>query len=141
MRGTLEPSLMRPAWWRRGMPQTQTAYVGVAFLALIVVISILAPVFMTPRNLLNISKNFSFIALMSLGETLVIISGGIDLSVGSVCALSAVATMMLMRFFSETTAAQMPGATIALAALLALAFDEGADCARYFKTEGEGKPK
>jgi len=32
---------------------------------------------MTPRNLLNISKNFSFIALMSLGETLVIISGGI----------------------------------------------------------------
>src|SRR5215471_11739832 len=121
MRGTPEPSLMRPAWWRRGMPQTQTAYVGVAFLALIVVIWILAPVFMTPRNLLNISKNFSFIALMSLGETLVIISGGIDLSVGSVCALSAVVTMMLMRFFSETAAAQVLGATAALAALLALA--------------------
>ena len=102
------------------MPQTQTAYVGVAFAALVVVIWILAPVFMTPRNLLNISKNFSFIALMSLGETLVIISGGIDLSVGSVCALSAVVTMMLMRFLSATAAAQLPGATIALAALLAL---------------------
>src|SRR5215469_5250213 len=111
---------LRPAWWQRGLPQTQTAYVGVAFIALIVVIWIMAPVFMTPRNLLNISKNFSFIALMSLGETLVIISGGIDLSVGSICALSAVVTMMLMRFFSETTAAQMPGATIALAVLLAL---------------------
>ena len=110
----------RPAWWRRGVPQTQTAYVGVAFAALVVVIWILAPVFMTPRNLLNISKNFSFIALMSLGETLVIISGGIDLSVGSVCALSAVVTMMLMRFLSATAAAQLPGATIALAALLAL---------------------
>jgi ribose transport system permease protein len=57
---------------------------------------------------------------MSLGETLVIISGGIDLSVGSVCALSAVVTMMLMRFLSATAAAQLPGATIALAALLAL---------------------
>ncbi|HYZ39905.1 MAG TPA: ABC transporter permease [Stellaceae bacterium] len=103
------------------MPQTQTAYLGVAFAALIVIIWILAPVFLTPRNLINISKNFSFIALMSLGETLVIISGGIDLSVGSVCALSAVVTMMLMRFFSATAAAQVPGATIALAALLALA--------------------
>jgi ribose transport system permease protein len=112
---------LRPTWWRRGMPQTQTAYVGVAFAALIFAIWILAPVFLTPRNLLNISKNFSFIALMSLGETLVIISGGIDLSVGSVCALSAVVTMMLMRFFSATAAAQVPGATIALAALLALA--------------------
>jgi ribose transport system permease protein len=114
------PARLRPTWWRRGMPQTQTAYVAVAFAVLIAVIWILAPVFMTPRNLLNISKNFSFIALMSLGETLVIISGGIDLSVGSVCALSAVVTMILMRFFSATAAAQVPGATITLAALLAL---------------------
>ena len=117
----LLPARLRPAWWHRGMPQTQTAYVAVAFAALIVVIWILAPVFMTSRNLLNISKNFSFIALMSLGETLVIISGGIDLSVGSVCALSAVVTLMLMRFLSATAAAQVPGATIALAVLLALA--------------------
>jgi ribose transport system permease protein len=125
MAGTSEPAALparpRSAWWRRGMPQTQTAYVAIAFAALIVVISILAPVFMTPRNLLNISKNFSFIALMSLGETLVIISGGIDLSVGSVCALSAVVTLMLMRFLSATAAAEVPGATIALATLLALA--------------------
>jgi ribose transport system permease protein len=112
---------MRPDRWHRGIPQSQTAYVAIAFAALVVVIWILAPVFMTPRNLLNISKNFSFIALMSLGETLVIISGGIDLSVGSVCALSAVVTMMLMRLLSATAAAQVPGATIALATLLALA--------------------
>ena len=120
MAGALEPPVTRPAWRRRGLPRTQTAYVAVAFAVLVVVIWILAPVFMTPRNLLNISKNFSFIALMSLGETLVIISGGIDLAVGSVCALSAVVTMMLMRFLSDTTAAQLPGATIALAVLLAL---------------------
>ena len=126
MPGTSEPppvsfTRLRPASWQRRIPQTQTAYVGIAFVALIVVIWILAPVFLTPRNLLNISKNFSFIALMSLGETLVIISGGIDLSVGSVCALSAVVAMMLMRFFSATAASQVPGATLALAALLALA--------------------
>jgi ribose transport system permease protein len=112
---------LRAAWWQRSMPRTQTAYVGIAFAALVVIIWILAPVFLTPRNLFNVSKNFSFIALMSLGETLVIISGGIDLSVASVCALSAVVTMILMRFFSATAAAHVPGVTIALAALLALA--------------------
>ena len=117
----LSPARPRSAWRRLEIPQTQTVYVAVAFAALIVVIWILAPVFMTPRNLLNISKNFSFIALMSLGETLVIISGGIDLSVGSVCALSAVVTMMLMRFLSATAAAQVPGATITLAVFSALA--------------------
>ena len=120
MAGTSEPSAThaRPgaALWRRALPQSQTAYVGLAFLVLVIVISLLAPVFLTPRNLLNISKNFSFIALMALGETLVIISGGIDLSVGSVCALSAVVTMMLMRALAETAAAGVPGATIALAA-------------------------
>src|SRR5215469_7077020 len=126
MPGTSEPppvsfTRLRPASWQRRIPQTQTAYVGIAFVALIVVIWILAPVFLTPRNLLNISKNFSFIALMSLGETLVIISGGIDLSVGSVCALSAVVTMMLLRLLSATAAVQLPGATITLAAILALA--------------------
>jgi len=105
---TLTTRLQR-RWWRDGLPQTQTAYVTVAFAALILIIWILAPVFMTPRNLLNISKNFSFIALMSLGETLVIICGGIDLSVGSVCALSPVVTMMLLRLLSATAAVQLPG--------------------------------
>lgn len=110
------------AWWHRAIPRTQTAFVAIAFAALIAVIWLAAPVFMTPRNLFNISKNFSFIALMSLGETLVIITGGIDLSVGSVCALSAVVTMMLMRMWAATApATQVPGATIALAALPALA--------------------
>jgi ribose transport system permease protein len=114
------PARRWPGQWQRLMPQTQTGYVALAFAALIIGIWITAPVFLTPRNLLNISKNLSFIAVMSLGETLVIISGGIDLSVGSLCALSAVVTMMAMRSLSATSAAQLPGATLALAALLAL---------------------
>jgi ribose/xylose/arabinose/galactoside ABC-type transport system permease subunit len=63
------PARLRPALWRRGMPQTQTAYVAVAFAVLIVVIWVLAPVFMTPRNLLNISKNFSFRPRLSQSTT------------------------------------------------------------------------
>jgi hypothetical protein len=48
----------RPARWRRGVPQTQTAYVGVALAALVVVIWILAPVFMR-RVISSISRRTS----------------------------------------------------------------------------------
>jgi ribose transport system permease protein len=47
-------------------------------------------VFFTIPNLLNILQQSSINALIALGMTLVIISGGIDLSVGPAAALSAV---------------------------------------------------
>lgn len=48
--------------------------------------------FLTRENLLNIVKQNADIAIIAIGMTLVIITGGIDLSVGSVLALSAVVT-------------------------------------------------
>ena len=43
--------------------------------------------FATPANLFNITRNVTFVAIIALGMTLVIITGGIDLSVGSVLCL------------------------------------------------------
>ena len=48
--------------------------------------------FASSHNLLNIALASSFLAIVAVGMTFVIISGGIDLSVGSVLALSAVLT-------------------------------------------------
>jgi galactofuranose transport system permease protein len=48
--------------------------------------------FLSTRNLLNIALASSFLAIVSVGMTLVIVSGGIDLSVGSLMALAAVLT-------------------------------------------------
>lgn len=48
--------------------------------------------FLSTRNLLNIALASSFLAIIAVGMTLVIVSGGIDLSVGSVMALAAVLT-------------------------------------------------
>jgi ribose/xylose/arabinose/galactoside ABC-type transport system permease subunit len=48
--------------------------------------------FLSTRNLLNIATGSSFLAIVAVGMTLVIVSGGIDLSVGSVMALAAVLT-------------------------------------------------
>lgn len=66
-------------------------------MGLIILIAIMAfasPVFFTANNLLNILKQVSVIGIVSMGMTLIIISGGIDLSVGSILALSAVVSSL-----------------------------------------------
>lgn len=62
----------------------------VAFILLILVLSISSPYFLRTGNLLNILRQISINGIIAVGLTFVIISGGIDLSVGSVVALSAV---------------------------------------------------
>ncbi len=60
-------------------------------IVLMVVMSLLSPLFFTVGNLLNTSRFFVEVGLMALGMTLIIITGGIDLSVGSNLALVSVA--------------------------------------------------
>jgi ribose transport system permease protein len=59
-------------------------------LALIVVLSFLSPFFFTTRNLGNVMAATAAIAVLSLGQLLVILTRGIDLSVGSTLALASV---------------------------------------------------
>ena len=63
---------------------------------IVVVFASLSPVFLTAPNLINILQQSSINAAIALGMTLVIISGGIDLSVGPTAALSAVIGATLM---------------------------------------------
>ena len=53
-------------------------------------------VFATQQNLFNVTRNFAFVAIIALGMTAVIITGGIDLSVGAVLALSGMVIGMSM---------------------------------------------
>jgi ribose/xylose/arabinose/galactoside ABC-type transport system permease subunit len=55
--------------------------------------------FLRPENLDKLAKNTSFVAVMAVGATLVIITGGIDLSVGSVYCLAAVCSAMFLHRF------------------------------------------
>jgi ribose transport system permease protein len=55
------------------------------------------PTFLTADNLLNVANQIAVIALMAIGMTMVIIVGGIDLSVGSLVALAAVVTALSIR--------------------------------------------
>jgi ribose transport system permease protein len=55
------------------------------------------PSFLTPINLLNIANQIAVIAIVAIGMTMVIVAGGIDLSVGSLIALAAVVAARLIR--------------------------------------------
>jgi ribose transport system permease protein len=69
----------------------QSFWVTVALVIMCAIMSYLQPAsFATPENFYNITRNFSFIGIMALGMTVVIATGGIDLSVGSVMGLTAV---------------------------------------------------
>ncbi|WP_193014932.1 ribose ABC transporter permease [Proteus sp. FME41] len=68
----------------------------IALLLLIVVVSMLSPNFFTLNNIFNILQQTSVNAIMAVGMTLVILTSGIDLSVGSLLALTgAVAASMV----------------------------------------------
>jgi ribose transport system permease protein len=57
---------------------------------LVVVMALLSPYFLTGRNLTNLGFQTSIVGVLALGQLLVILTRGIDLSVGSVVALSGV---------------------------------------------------
>lgn len=55
-----------------------------------VVMTILSPYFLTFDNVFNVGTQIAVVAILALGQTFVIVSGGIDLSVGSVLGLSGI---------------------------------------------------
>ncbi|MFP4344828.1 MAG: ABC transporter permease [Anaerolineales bacterium] len=65
-------------------------------LVMMVFLSLYTNTFLTSTNLFNILRAFSWIAISAFGQTMVIVTGGIDLSVGSVMALSGLASAMLL---------------------------------------------
>jgi len=77
--------------------------------------------FLTPGNLKNVAGQSAVIAIIAIGMTLVIITGGIDLSVGSLVALSAVTAAMAMRDFFGGTDAGWGGMCAAVGAAVCLA--------------------
>jgi ribose transport system permease protein len=82
--------------WLSSMVASQTFWVVVALLAACLYLSLATDSFATSRNLYNISRNVTFTAIIALGMTLVIISGGIDLSVGSVLCLCSMVLAVVM---------------------------------------------
>jgi galactofuranose transport system permease protein len=98
--------------WRRLAPAPAYAAV-VALVVLVLANAIFTPNFATSSNLWNVLLQVSTVVLAGIGMTLVIATGGIDLSVGSVMAIAgAVAAVMLNRGVLVATVAGLVVATL-----------------------------
>jgi len=87
------------------------------------------PNFLKTSNLLNVANQIAVIAILAIGMTLVIITAGIDLSVGSLIAVSAVlATWIIREWFGgdeSTIAGMVTGCGLSILACSALGFFSG----------------
>ena len=84
------------------------------------------PNFLKRENLLNIANQIAVIAIVAIGMTLVIIGGGIDLSVGSLIALSAVVATLLIRDVAGAQQATALGMVLACGGAILVAGAAGA---------------
>jgi ribose transport system permease protein len=75
---------------------SQPFWVGIALILLVSVMTMSEPSFGTSDNAANVTRNFAPFGIMALGMTIVIITGGIDLSVGSVMGLVAIVAGLLL---------------------------------------------
>ena len=76
-------------WIKRFLP-------FVSLIALCVIIAVLEPKFLSSGNLASVARQTAVITIMAMGMTMVMVSGGIDLSVGSMMALCGVLGAMAM---------------------------------------------
>ncbi|MBZ9862546.1 ABC transporter permease [Mesorhizobium sp. CA12] len=74
----------------------QTFWVVIAVILACLFLSVATDSFATSKNIFNITRNITFVAIVALGMTFVIITGGIDLSVGSVLCLSSMVLAVTM---------------------------------------------
>lgn len=86
----------------------------VVFAIIIVACGIAAPRFLRPENISTILRSSSMVGIISLGMTFVIISGGIDLSSGSVLASSGAVLILLQRMVKPDGTPLLPLALIIL---------------------------
>jgi ribose transport system permease protein len=71
--------------------------------------------FLNLTNIAQVTRALSFVAIMAVGQSLVIITGGIDLAMGSVLGLSGVVTAFLLNAGTPISVACLAGALVGLA--------------------------
>ncbi len=105
---------------------TQVFWVFVAAILACLALTFLTDAFSSQRNLFNVARNFAFVAIIAIGMTAVIASGGIDLSVGSTVVLSAMVVSVLMEggtgFWLAAVAAILAALAVGLVNGLLIAF-------------------
>ena len=86
----------------RNRKSMQSAILIITIIALSSIITIVSPVFLTARNLMNILLQVSVLGTVTAGMSMVMISGGIDLSVGAMISMiGSVSAVLISRGINE----------------------------------------
>jgi ribose transport system permease protein len=94
---TLEQTIeQKQHGWLSLVLTSQAFWVTIALILACLYLSWATDAFATQQNFYNITRNFTFTAIVALGMTMVIITGGIDLSVGSVLCLCSMVLAVTM---------------------------------------------
>ena len=96
-------------------------------LGMVIILSIASPAFLQPRNLLNVVRQISVVGVIAIGVTMIIITGGIDLSPGSVLALVTVIAASLAQR-PDWSGAKFPGLQLPLIVPILAALAVGGLC-------------
>ena len=118
-RRQLRETVVTPVRW---LLRQEAGGILLALVLLCAGISIAAPNFLGSYNLLVVARQASFVGLLALGQTLVLLLGGIDLSVGASAGLSAIiGALILTRFATPPAVALL--LTVGFGFILGLATD------------------
>lgn len=113
---TQPPVPFRAAWrLRNRLLRGHDLGVLAVFLAVIALLSLRSDAFLTNQNLANVARNFSWIAIVALGQSMVMIVGGIDLSVGATLALAGLIAAYCMQLGLAVPLAIVAGLLVGLA--------------------------
>lgn len=83
-------------WWRAVRRQAPLLVVYALLLIMVIGASLTADRFLTERNIFNVLRQAAFLGVAAIGQTLVVLTGGIDLSVGSLVKLSLLVSALVM---------------------------------------------
>ncbi len=107
---------LREHGWLQAVLGSQAFWVSVAVILICIATAFDQPAFATKANFFNITRNFAAIGIMAMGMTAVILTGGIDLSVGSIMALVAIGAARVLELGYPWYAAYAAGLTLGLLA-------------------------
>jgi len=97
--------------------QLRDLWIGGVLLVLIIAFSIASPYFLTQANWLNTTSTATEVLLLAVGETFVICTGGIDLSVGAVLGFSGmVGAWVMAHWFAVTSGPDLLSVSVGFAA-------------------------
>jgi ribose transport system permease protein/inositol transport system permease protein len=91
-------------------------------IVVLIAAAVISPVFVSQRNILNVVRQASILGVVAIGQTFVILTGGIDLSVASVMALMSILSANMMEGRNEMV---LPIALLCLGIAASIGFANG----------------